>query len=337
MIDTTDGIIQMQPELLQAVTAAKASNSKAKGREFWARVKAPHGSFKATFDVAAGTMRTGPVSPMALLKGHNLFGTNNATVLMVGLMPFVHAKFNLPFSSDDHRFYLSQGFQLERIDITGSFQLASQAEVVNTLKQIRERLLIEGAGIVVHEDQAGIETIYIGKQQSGAADKFYNKFSEMARKPSKGKPCYWYELLRLAQRLLRYERVYRASALRKMGKANSNDWTLSVVRQELSERLQKLGFSQLNLVAQLPTSALSTMSKQSQAIYSAWASGTDIKTHWPKVTFDRYRQIYLPHGLDIAWTRSQIHSAVMLANRFQPTKLRTGYLKRFVSLGAIYP
>ena len=68
MIDTTDGIIQMRPQLLQAVTAAKASDPKAKGSEFWRRVQTPCGSFKATFVVAANTMRTGPVSPMSLLK-----------------------------------------------------------------------------------------------------------------------------------------------------------------------------------------------------------------------------------------------------------------------------
>ena len=170
MIDTTDGIIQMRPKLLQAVTAAKASNTKAKGKEFWARVKTTYGSFKATFDIAAGTMRTGPVSPMALLKGHNLFGTNNATALMVGLMPSVHQRFNVPFTVADRQFYMQQGFTLERIDINGSFPLSSQAEVVETLKNIRERLLINGIGITVHEELAGIETIYVRKQQAGAAD-----------------------------------------------------------------------------------------------------------------------------------------------------------------------
>lgn len=337
MIDTTDGIIQMRPKLLQAVTVAKASNPKAKGKEFWARVKTPYGSFKATFDVTAGTMRTGAVSPMVLLKGHNLFGTNNATALMVGLMPFVHQRFNVPFTVADRQFYMGQGFELERLDINGAFNLSSQAEVVETLRYIRERLLIEGIGITVHEESAGIETIYVGKQQDGAADKFYNKFLEMARKPSKGKPSYWRKLLQSALCLLRYERVYRGSELRKMGRANSNDWSLSVVRQELLDRLQQLGLSHLNLVAALPTSVVASLSPQNNAIYSLWATGAVIQDHWPKHSFNRYRKFFLQYKLDIAWLHSRVSTAVALANRIQPPKLKTGYPKQFASLGAIYP
>jgi len=337
MIDTTDGIIQMQPKLLKAVTVAKASHPKAKGKEFWARVKTPYGGFKATFDVTAGTMRTGPVSPMALLKGHNLFGTNNATALMVGLMPFVHQKFNVPFTVADRQFYMEQGFELERLDINGAFSLSSQAEVVETLQHIRERLLIEGIGITVHEESAGIETIYVSKQQDGAADKFYNKFLEMARKPSKGKPTYWRQLLQFVLCLLRYERVYRGSELRKMGRANSNDWSPSVVRQELSKRLKKLGLSHLDLVAELPSSVVASLSPQNNAIYSLWATGTVIQDHWPRLTFNRYRKFFLQYKLDITWPHSRVNTAVTLANRIQPQKLRMGYPKRFVSLGAIYP
>lgn len=337
MIDTTDGIIQMRPKLLKAVTVAKANKPKAKGREFWTWVKTPYGGFKAIFDVTAGTMRTGPVSPMALLKGHNLFGTNNATALMVGLMPFAHQRFNVPFTVVDRQFYMGLGFELERLDINGAFNLSSQAEVVETLRYIRERLLIEGIGITVHEESAGIETIYVGKQQDGAADKFYNKFLEMARKPSKGKPTYWHQLLQFALCLLRYERVYRGVELRTMGRTNSNDWSLSVVRQELSDRLQQLGLSHLNLVAALPPSALTTLSHQNKAIYSAWASGTIIQDHWPRLTFNRYRKVFLPYGLDIAWPHSRMNTAVTLANRIQPSKLKTGYPKQFASLGAIYP
>ena len=337
MIDTADGIIRMPPKLLQAVTGAKASNLQAKGRDFWARVKTPYGSFKATFDVTANTMRTGPVSPTALLKGHNLVGTNNATALMVGLIPYAHRRFNVSFTKADRQFYMQQGFELERIDINGAFPLSSQAEVVETLLHIRERLLIEGVAITVHEELAGIETIYVGKQQDRAADKFYNKLLEMIRKPSKGKPTYWNQLLRFARCLLRYERVYRGSELRKMGRGNSNDWSLSVVRQELSDRLQQLGLSHLGLVAGLSTSALATLSPQNKAIYSAWASGTVIQDHWPRPTFNRYRKVFLTHRLDIAWPRSRVNTAVTLAGRLQPTKLKTGYPKRFASLGAIYP
>lgn len=337
MIDTTDGVIRMPAKLLQAVTAAKASNQKAKGREFWARVKTPYGSFKASFDVAGNTMRTGPVSPMALLKGHNVVGANNATALMVGLMPCVHQRFNVSFTKADRQFYVQQGFELERIDINGAFPLSSQAEVVETLQHIRERLLVEGVAVTVHEQLAGIETIYVGKQQDRAADKFYNKYLEMLRKPSKGKPTYWRRLLCFARGLLRYERVYRGSELRKIGKANSNDWSFSTVRQELSERLQQLGLSHLNLVAELPATVLATLSPQNKAIYSAWVSGTVIQDHWPRPTFNRYRKVFLPHGLDIAWSYSRVRTAVTLANRIQPTTLKTGYPKKFASIGAIHP
>ena len=159
----------------------------------------------------------------------------------------------------------------------------------------------------------------------------------MIRKPSKGKPTYWSQLLQFARCLLRYERVYRGVELRKMGKANSNDWSLSVVRQELSDRLQQLGLSHLKLVAALPSAVVASLSPQNNAIYSLWVSGTTIQDHWPRLTFNRYRKVFLPHGLDIAWPHSRVNTAVTLANRILPTKMKTCYPKQFACLGAIYP
>ena len=336
MIDTADGSTKMSHNLSVAVRKEKAKHPSAKGNQFWARVNTLYGSFKVTFDLAKDTLRTGAVSPMALLKGHNVFGPNTPTRLLVALMPYVHARFKVPFTAADEQQYFRQGFELDRLDITGAFPVPSQAAVVETMRLIRQHLLLQGHDIVVHEKSASVETIYVGKHSGRSSDKFYNKFVEMLSKTEKGKPSYWADVRKYAERLVRYEHVQRRDKLEKLGRTNSNDWSPSIVRQELNKRLAELGLSHTNLVEELDDAVVAALPPKRKTLYGFWEDGADIKKHSAGYTFDRERKFFLGHGLDIAWSRQDVKAAVILANRVQPALLRMAYPKRFVSPGAIF-
>ena len=336
MIDTVDGTTKMSHALSVAVNKKKSEHATARGNHYWGRIKTPYGSFKVTIDIADGTLKTGPVSPMALLKGHNVFGTNKPTLLLVALMRHVHAHFKIPFTAADEQRYRRQGFELDRLDITGGFLVESQAQVVDTIGLIRQNLLLQGCYIVVHENAASVETIYIGKHSSRSSDKFYNKYLEMKSKDNKGKPSYWAEVLKFAERQVRYERVLRREELKKLGRTNSNDWSPTLVREELNKRLAELGLNNTNLVDELDDAVVGSLTPKRKTLYGLWADGADIKKHSATHTFNREHEFFLKHGLDIAWTRRLVHEAVTLSARVQPTLLRMTYPKRFVPLGAVF-
>ena len=336
MIDTADGTTKMSHVLSVAVNKKKSEHATAKGNHFWARVNTPYGSFKVTFDIAKDTLRTGAVSPMALLKGHNVFGPNQPTRLLVALMRYVHAHFKIPFTAADEQQYCHQGFELDRLDITGAFPVASQAEVVETMRLIRQHLLHQGRDIVVHENTASVETIYIGKHSSRSSVKIYNKYLEMMSKTEEGKPPYWPAVLKYAERLVRCENVLRKDELKKLGRTNSNDWSPNLVCQELKKRLADLGLSDTDLVDELDDAVVAALSPKRKTLYGLWKDGADIKKHSVSYTFNRERDFFLEHGLDIAWTHPSAQAAVTLSTRIQPARLRMTYQKRFVQLGAVF-
>lgn len=338
MIDTVSGSINITSSLHQRIRKIKGWAAASSNSKLFARIRARYGSFKVEFDVADGRCYIHPISPMSLIKGHNVCGSNNCTTLMVGLMALVHQHYRLPFSSHDSDYYRQQGFELDRLDINGSFFLDGQDEVNQTLKLIREQLLSKGRGIVAHEEGQWLETVYVGKHSNNASDKFYNKFRQMCSLKRRNKPHYWEKAKQFAINVLRYEHTYRLPALKKMGKTNSNSWSISVVRGELNQRIQELGLSNLMLASELTKAQLHDpkLLPRYRTTYNVWLTNLDIKPLWDRPTFNRHRKVLLGYGVDIACPRNSIESALTLAHRLQPENLRCGYPKRFKVMNAIY-
>lgn len=337
MIDTVSGSTTVTPSLHQRIRRV-SRGSIASSSKVFARIRAKYGSFKVEFDAESGQCYIHPISPMSLIKGHNVCGTNNCTALLVGLMALIHQHYRLPFTQHDSIYYHHQGFVLDRIDINGSFFLSSQEEVNQTLKLIREQLLIKGRGIVVHEQAQWLETIYVGKHSRIATDKFYNKYRQMCSLKRQWNPNYWGAAKEYAMNAVRFERVYRQDALKKIGLTNSNDWGPAAVREKLTNRLSELGLTSLTLAAELTEAQLKNQKLRPcyQRTYNVWMHNLDIKLLWDRPAFNRHREVLLQYGLDIAVPREYIKNAVSLAQRLQPAKLRYGYPKRFKAMNAIY-
>lgn len=330
MIDEVDADAPMPIRLFNAAMAANANNYP----HYWLRPKTPFGNFKLTVHVETQQM-SWKICPMKLLVGHNLFGTNNLTRILDGILRAIYQHFGLSFTDKDADFYAANGVLLSRIDLTGGFQVGSQAMVVEVLYLLREHFLEHGYDIVVHEGPNGIESLYLGKHSSTSALKFYNKYLELLNNKGLQDLPYYSELLRHAEKELRIEVTSRTPDLQRRGLQNSKDWTVSKVREILTETLEELGLSK-PLLAELPAHEVIGLSDARRAKYSLWQDGNDLKKYFPPHTFARDRKIFLAKRIDIARPHSSAQDAVLLSEMLSVDQLRTTWPKRFVPLGAVY-
>lgn len=330
MIDTIGYTSQMTRRLLKA---ALLHNKNSYSR-FWVRVKTRFGSFRITVNVDDQTM-TMELSPMMYLVGHNVFGTNQLETLIFGVLEVIYSHFQLPFTDRDQDFYLNKGVRITRIDLTASFLVGSQIEVVDTMDLLRGHLLDHGYDIVVHEGPQGIETVYVGKSSSRSTVKFYNKYLEILAKHKAISLPYFSELLSYAEKLLRYEMTLRSPFLKSHGLEHSKGWTADKIRELLESQLHELGFSG-QLLAELPDDVVAGLSPGKHSKYSLWLANVDIRQHFPPYTLARDRKIFLQNGIDIARTHAQAQDAVVLSNRLSVEKMQVGYPKKFVPMGAVY-
>jgi len=334
MIDTIGIEAPMTKTLFQAVQSDEKTKSDGKKNypSIWKKVSTPYGIFKLTIEVEKQTMSM-ELSPTLHLIGHNVFGTNNVELLIIGIIKLIYKRFKLDITKSDKMFYQERGFGITRIDLTASFIVGSQANVVNTMYLLREHLLAHDHHIVVHEGPDGIETIYLGKHSSRSSVKFYNKYLEVLAKNKSHELPYYSELLKYTEELVRFEVTLRSQSLK--GLNSSKAWNTAKIREILEDRLNKLGLSG-QLLAELPPDVVAGLTGDKGSKYSLWLAGNDLRKHFQPYTFKRDRQFFLEKGIDITRLHADAQDAAWLSNMLSIERMQMTWPKRFVAMGAVY-
>lgn len=340
MIDTIKISAPISKRLMEVVRSEMRKKSggdklSTNHRYLYARVFTTFGNFKVTINAEEKTMEM-ELSPMKMLKGHNVFGTNHFDVLMLGVIEVIYHHFKLPFTDGTRLFYKRRGCRVCRMDVTASFLVESQNNVVDTLGMIRKHLLAHGHNIVTHEGPEGVETVYVGKSSKNSTAKFYNKHLEiLARNNSAAKALpYYQELLSYAEKVVRFEVTLRSPALKYYGLEDSEVWSVSKVRELLEERLVKLGFSG-QLLAELPEEVVAGLGSDKRRKYQMWLDGIELRKYHAEWTFERDQVFFRRHRLDIVRPRIQAQNSVVLSSRLSVKQMKMTYPKRFVPLGAV--
>lgn len=336
MIDTLKFTAPLTKKLLNAIKHEINDTPAMNYSSIWKRVNTPFGGFKLTISFENKSMEM-ELSPVKHLMGHNLFGTNLPEPLILGILKLVYDRFDLEFTNKDQSYYERQDFKILRGDITGSFFVGSQGDVVNTMALIRDHLLTHGHDIVVHEGTNGIETIYVGKSSSHSTFKVYNKYVQIMATSSdalRGLP-YFPELLQYSEGRVRFEYTSRSRALKRHGLRNSKAWTFSKARKILEGQLRKFGFLG-QLLAKLPEDVVASLNDDKLRKYDMWSDAIDMLKYYSPKTVERDRKFFLKYKLDIARTREQTHDAVVLSSRLSAERLRMTFPKKFVELGAVF-
>lgn len=242
-------------------------------------------------------------NPAKYLQGHNIYGTDDLSVLASKFFATVAKQLN--FSKDTQDLWEQIGrsgkYEVTRIDITYNFRVDGGSDAVNTW--IRSAHTNSRA---THKNASVLRgnTLYFGKHSRRHTIKIYNKYQDLLVH----KPCQqirnlgnhfndvWNRIYEDANGLLRVEQTFRAKKLRDLGIDKGWGLTAMAIR-----RLYDEGMKQLSISQQIPNNDITkdTVGRGVYTAYLAWKCGEYDANHYGRATVHRHRRALLPFGVDI--------------------------------------
>lgn len=237
------------------------------------------------------------------LQGHNLFGSDDPRKLAAHLARYALQAFGLEVDPFTWKGWLEGNrVKFTRIDITQMLDTGSEHNAAEWLKAVAEFATVKHRG----RGRESHGTVYFGKTENGNASrrwmlKLYRKFIEIeSRSKSHRLPDsidMREALIEYARGTVRAEFTFQSLELKRLHLQNGEMWkTVQAVDiwRAFMEKLELPGNFTLDPfdVESLPRAA--------RSIYREWASGTDMRTAYPRATFYRYRAMFKRFGIDIA-------------------------------------
>jgi II/X family phage/plasmid replication protein len=244
-------------------------------------------------------------NPAKFLNGHNLFGSADCA----GLLSAVISKGRDAIWPDlfgDLAIDCSEGL-ISRIDLTGSWLLDREADVLPYLRAMEESVWCPYRGRGVFD--AGGSTLYYGRTAKGKrakdwALKLYWKGPEVTVHPLP-QPAYAVPgLLEEVNRTIRVELTLRTAELKRLGLRKVGDWTPAKVREIWEAYVMKLDFGEATV--NLDTADLGSLGLKARHVHalSAWKAGNDLRAGMSRTAFYRLRrELKDATGFDIALAR----------------------------------
>lgn len=264
----------------------------------WLPVQGSYDSNIVVRSVSDGTIEISG-NPAKWLQGHNLFGTNDLTMLVwvffQRLMKIDELGLRPTMQQLD---MIKKGFfTVSRVDINETWLLNNLHEVLAWLRAAEQKIRLKhrGAG------QFKGDTLYWGKGSKRWFLKCYSKGDEINNKKSNfPKELRTPEMMDYANKSLRFEATLRSNALREWGLHIAANWTPDTAKMLLLNLLQGLEMSN-NF--RLSDDALDSLTPRLKLAYSAWYNGEDLRQMLPRPTFYRYRKQLQELDIDIGIIR----------------------------------
>jgi II/X family phage/plasmid replication protein len=259
---------------------------------------------RAQYELGAPSRRSGieiSGNPTKFLQGHNLFGSDCATDLLSRALERAAPKV-WPHLDELPEFDLAEA-SISRIDLTGSWLLDRETDVVPYLRAMEERVWCPFRGRGVMSD---VGTLYYGRVVKGkrAKDwqlKLYSKGLEIGVHqlplPAYSVPG----LLDHVNRTIRVELTLRTAELKRLGLTKVGDWTPERVAEIWRSYVAKLDFGEATLnLDTLDLAELGLKARHATAL-AAWKAGNDLRGCMSRETFYRLRrELKAATGYDIA-------------------------------------
>lgn len=234
-------------------------------------------------------------NPVKFLQGHNLWGTDDLIGLVAETVFRISQLLGVFPSSYDWDMIIKGHYELKRVDSTMMINLPSLADVRAFLYSAERTAHMRYKGQAL---MAG-KTLYFGKNSRRESLKLYAKGDEIRAKGHE-LPDGLQELSELykwADTKLRCEAVTRAMELKDRGLHLAANWGDMTPRETLNNLLNRLNMSETHTLTSVD---LDGLPGRMISVYHLWKDGHDLKKMYPKVTFYRYRNELLKHGIDIA-------------------------------------
>ena len=255
------------------------------------------------------------------LQGHNIIGTDSVLDLVNETVNRLWNYFpELDLRPDAQQLENIQAghYRVLRIDVAHMYDVGSPRAVLAWIRQaaLTAHVKFKGGGMLKGD------TLYFGKHSRRSSIKCYHKGTELKAKgheidPFLADP----RLLEIANNSIRFECVYRAMELKRLGLAVASALSESVTLGLFNKLLGRLQVSD-NLM--LNDDKVNAMKTGLRCAYLSWLHGEDLRGQLPKNTFYRYRRQLLEFGIDIAQVRrveSSGNNVVPLVTKINPVPL----------------
>lgn len=209
-----------------------------------------------------------------VLSGHNVFGSNNLLHLIRSFMKLLYQRVDLAMTEKDWHHIARCPIEIWRLDLTASFRVHSEYDVIPLLNCTREHLLARGKKIEIFETAHGAETIYVGKRSSRITLKFYNKGLLLRVSQIPSDVPYREKIVDCATKLVRFEITMRRKELERLSLAVVSAWSAGKVRQMIQSRIAKFKFAEA-LKIELTQDVFNELSPRDQMVYRLWIAGAN--------------------------------------------------------------
>lgn len=257
------------------------------------QIQSDHRSFSNEKGVFSHIVLDG--NPVKFLQGHNLWGTDDLIGLIAETVYRLSTLLGIFPTPVDWDMITKGHYELKRVDSTMMIALGSRADVKSFLYSAERTAHLRHKGQAVLSGQ----TLYWGKNSRRESLKMYAKGDEIRAKGHelpeglRDLPA----LYKWADDKLRIEAVTRAMELKDRGLQLACNWGDETPTATLNNLLNRLNMSEQHTLSSVD---LEGLPGRMVLAYQNWKDGHDIKKLLPKMTFYRYRNELLKHGIDIA-------------------------------------
>ncbi|HEY8597747.1 MAG TPA: phage/plasmid replication protein, II/X family [Thermomicrobiales bacterium] len=272
------------------------------------RVTDHRATLRGSYDTAATVRSRGnsllvSVNPAKWNAGHNAFGTNNLQHAIMPVFFDLADKLGLMPRHADIDAWLAGDYHLTRLDLARTYHVGTPADVAHILAACatvtripRQEKVITGA------------TVRLGRRGSRWSLSLYDKLTEMGKHPpSPLLPADDQERLAAwATGKIRFDLSIGPKTLSERGLQRGSAWTPEVAEAIMSERIQRVQFSD---TIRLADDVIDTLPGTLVGVYEAWRSGRDVRRLFAPATFYRHRKALIAHGIDIARPRPRVVTA----------------------------
>lgn len=233
-------------------------------------------------------------NPAKWFQGHNIFGSENISGLVLEMLKRICASISLVPSADDLALWDAGAIKLERVDVTHSFDLGTLPRVRNSLRSLDSTANLKHRG----RGHFKGDSLTFGKGSRRWSLTLYAKGAEIAVKGHQ-LPMNLAEtsLPALAQGLLRAEVRLLPMQLAEEQLEWLSYWGDNTGSELHSRFLAKLQIAETTM---LDAEVLDGLTGRLQLAYQAWKDGHDLRATLSRPTFYRYRTELLRCGIDIA-------------------------------------
>lgn len=272
--------------------------------------------------------------PLKAFQGHNIFGSNNVTMLGSKLIAEVLEGLDINATVAQLREWRKGEFQIDEIHLTHRFPVTSYAMIKSVLVHIhryssmalRPSIIDVGVGVRLRAPHRLAEWLFYDKcREFGDKRKREQKCLEgVVGDNAEEAGCLLHEL---ASKSIRAELKLSKRYLKKHQLDRGRNWTVDKVKELYSHELGLLRLGAIPSLPQMPELYAQIDDSKLRSIVILWASGEDLSCHYGKTTLEKFRRAVRKRlSIDILHDQPVLESAsINLSDVFDSDNMLAGF------------